>query len=155
MPSNTSPTTIPLFYRIFFQFIDPAICIWGASMDFFIPTVVLSSHIPNLSADIGHTMVLKQRGGAMLNFAVISALLLRYTYDLKIWNIVQVAFFIVDLALYWATYEVLSVQGRLSPGTWRAEDWGSIGITAVAGATRAAFLMGVGFGRSTKRVKRS
>lgn len=91
----------------------------------------------------------------MLNFAIISAFLFRYTYDLKIWSIVQVAFFTVDLALYWAIYEVLSVQGRLRPGTWRAEDRGSIGIKVVAGATRAAFLMGVGFRKSKGKGKRS
>jgi hypothetical protein len=150
---KTSPnTTIPAFYLVFFQIIDPLICLWGASMDFFTPNVVLSSHVPNPNADMGHVMILQQRGGAMLNFGFISAVLLRYTYDLQIWKIVQIALFIVDLAVYYAAYQVLGAQGRLSPKTWRAEDWGSVGITVVAGAVRIAFMMGVGLkkGRSGK-----
>jgi hypothetical protein len=39
----------------------------------------------------------------MLNFAVFSDVLLRYTYDPEISKIVQSAVFIVDLALYYTT----------------------------------------------------
>ena len=148
----TSPkTTIPSFYLIFFQWIDPVICIWSASMDFLTPATVLSSHVPNPHVDIGHTMIMQQRGGAMLNFAVISAALLRYTYDAQIWRIVQSAFFIVDLSLYYAAYQVLGAQGRLDPTKWRWEDWGSVVISAVAGAARVAFLMGVGLEKGMKK----
>jgi hypothetical protein len=148
MLQTSPPHTIPSFYLLFFQTLDPLICLWGASMDFLTPRTVLSSHIPNPPApDPGHIMILQQRGGAMLNFAVISAVLLRYTYDLQIWKIVQAAFLIVDLALYYAAWQVLGAQGRLSPSTWRVEDWGSVGITVVAGAVRVAFLMGVGLGK--------
>jgi hypothetical protein len=143
-------SSIPLFYRIFFQYLDPLICVWGAYMDFFDPRLVLSSHIPNPTPDIGHAMILKQRGGGMLNFGFVSAVLLRYTYDHKIWNIIQIADFLVDVAYFWAVYEVLSVQGRLGVSTWRAEDWGSVVITGTAGLVRLAFLARVGFGDGRK-----
>lgn len=110
------------------------------------PTTVLSSHIPSPTPDIGHAMILKQRGGGMLNFGIISAVLLRYTPDMNVWRIVQLSCFVVDLAYYWAVWEVLAKQGRLNVGTWRAEDWGSIGITVFAGLVRLAFLARVGFG---------
>lgn len=142
-----SKSTIPLPYRLFFQYLDPLICLWGAYMDFFDPRLVLSSHIPTPSLDIGHAMILKQRGGGMLNFGFVSAFLLRYTYDLNVWNIIQVANFIVDVAYFWAVYEVLRAQGRLGVGTWRAEDWGSVMITGTAGVVRLAFLARVGFAR--------
>jgi hypothetical protein len=145
MSQATSPS-IPAFYRIFFTYVDPIICAWGASMDFFMPTTVLSSHIPSPTPDIGHAMILKQRGGGMLNFGIISAVLLRYTPDMNVWRIVQLSCFVVDLAYYWAVWEVLAKQGRLNVGTWRAEDWGSIGITVFAGLVRLAFLARVGFG---------
>ncbi|KAF1915005.1 hypothetical protein BDU57DRAFT_520291 [Ampelomyces quisqualis] len=149
---KTSPaTTIPLFYRIFFQYLDPLICVWGAYMDFFDPRLVLSSHIPAPTPDIGHAMILKQRGGGMLNFGFVSAVLLRYTYDVNIWNIVQVADFLVDLAYFWAVYEVLIAQGRLGISSWRVEDWGSLVITGTAGLVRAAFLAKVGFGKEGKK----
>ena len=145
--------TIPLLYRVFFTWVDPIICVWGAYMDFFDPTLVLSSHIPNPTPDIGHAMILKQRGGGMLNFGFISAVLLRYTYDLKVWSIVQISDFIVDLAYFWAVYGVLREQERLDVGKWRAEDWGSVVITVTAGLVRLAFLAGVGFKTTTKTVR--
>lgn len=92
----------------------------------------------------------------MLNFGFVSAVLLRYTYDPHIWNIVQIANFIVDVAYFWAVYEVLNVQGRLGVSSWRAEDWGAIAITGTAGVMRLAFLARVGFGKGGKsRAKRT
>ena len=153
MPSIIpSYARIPAFYRIFFTYIDPIICLWGASMDFFLPTLVLSSHIPSPpTPDQGHIMILKQRGGGMLNFGIVSAVLLRYTDDVNVWKIVQVACFVVDLAYYWSVWEVLGNQGRLNVATWRSEDWGSVVITGFAGAARLAFMMGVGFGKDAKK----
>lgn len=150
---TSPPHTIPLFYTIFFTWLDPLICLWGAYMDFFLPTLVLSSHIPAPTPDIGHSMILKQRGGGMLNFGIISAVLLRYTYDPYIWSIVQIATFVVDVAYFLAVYEVLSAQGRLGVETWRAEDWGSVVITGIAGVARLAFLARVGFRTGRSRVK--
>ncbi|CAN9367452.1 unnamed protein product [Alternaria alternata] len=143
MSQPTSPS-IPAFYRIFFTYVDPIICAWGAIMDFFMPTTVLSSHIPSPTPDIGHVMILKQRGGGMLNFGIISA-------DMNVWRIVQLSCFVVDLAYYWAVWEVLAKQKRLDMGTWRAEDWGSIGITAFAGLVRLAFLARVEFGEAKNK----
>jgi hypothetical protein len=150
MSPQHAVSNIPLFYHIFFTWLDPIICVWGAYMDFFDPRLVLSSHIPSPTPDIGHSMILKQRGGGMLNFGFISAVLLRYTTDIQIWRIVQISDFIVDLAYLWAVYEVLSAQGRLGVSTWRAEDWGALAITGTAGIVRLAFLAGVGFKKGTK-----
>lgn len=113
-------------------------------MDFFDPNLVLTSHIPDLTADVGHKMILRQRGGGMLNFGFISAFLLRYTGDVQVWRLVQISDLIVDFAYFWAVYSTLSVQQRLDPVTWRAEDWGSIVITGTATVTRIAFLTRVG-----------
>ncbi|KAF2683445.1 hypothetical protein K458DRAFT_419044 [Lentithecium fluviatile CBS 122367] len=151
-----SPSTwCPAFYRIFFTWLDPIICVWGAYMDFFDPTLVLSSHIPDLPHDIGHAMILRQRGGGMLNFGFISAVLLRYTTDTTIWRIVQFACLIVDFTYFWGAFGALSAQGRLAAATWRAEDWGAVAITGTATLVRVLFLMGVGLGSGKKAVKRS
>jgi hypothetical protein len=141
---NMATPQVPLFYRIFFTYLDPLICVWGAYMDFFDPALVLSSHIPNHIPDIGHSMILKQRGGGMLNFGFLSFFLLRYTQDLAIWRLVQIADLIVDFAYFWAVYEALASQGRLGAASWRVEDWAAIGITGAATLTRLAFLAGVG-----------
>jgi hypothetical protein len=152
--AQTPSTRYPAFYRIFFTWLDPLVCIWGAYMDFFDPTLVLSSHIPNLPADIGHTMILRQRGGGMLNFGFISAVLLRYTTDLNIWRIVQFACLIVDFTEFWGGFGALGTQGRLDVGTWRVEDWATMGITGTATLVRMAFLMGIGLGSAGNKVKK-
>lgn len=136
---------IPSFYRFFFTIIDPMICIWGAYMDFFDPRMVLSSHILADTPDIGHIMILAQRGGGMLNFGFISAVLLRYTQDPKIWHIVEIANLIVDFTYFPAVFGALRAQGRVLPETWRAEDWGSLAITGFVTLVRLAFLARVGF----------
>ncbi len=123
-------------------------------MDFFDPRLVLSAHIPDPTVTLGSAMILKQRGGAMLNFGFISAVLLRYTYDINIWTFVQIADFIVDVTVFWGIYDALEAQGRLDAGTWRKEDWGSIVITAVATITRLAFMAGIGFKKASKTTKR-
>ena len=91
----------------------------------------------------------------MLNFGFISAVLLRYSTDMNVWKIVQVADFIVDLAYFWAVYGALDAQHRLSPSTWRAEDWGSFAITGTATLSRVLFLMGVGLGTRSKTTKKA
>ncbi|KAF9692457.1 hypothetical protein EKO04_009333 [Ascochyta lentis] len=142
---QSSSRAIPSFYRVFFTIIDPIICIWGAYMDFFDPRMVLSSHILADTPDIGHVMILKQRGGAMLSFGFTSAVLLRYTQDIKIWHLVQIALLIVDFAYFPAVFGALNEQMRVLPETWRAEDWGSLAITGTATLVRLAFLARAGF----------
>ncbi|KAF2737852.1 hypothetical protein EJ04DRAFT_510039 [Polyplosphaeria fusca] len=148
------PAQYPLLYRLFFTWVDPVICVWGAYMDFFDPALVLSSHIPNPKVDIGHIMILRQRGGGMLNFGFISAFLLRYTNDAQIWKMVQIADLVVDFAYFWAVHGALKAQNRLDPTTWRAEDWGAIFITGTATVMRLAFLSGVGLDGSKKKTNK-
>lgn len=142
---QTSSQHIPPFYRIFFTIIDPIICVWGAYMDFFDPQMVLSSHILANTPDIGHIMILKQRGGSMLGWGFISAFLLRYTQDIKIWHIVEIAILLVDFAYFPAVFGALNAQMRVLPETWRAEDWGSLIVTGTATLVRLAFLARLGF----------
>jgi hypothetical protein len=114
-------------------------------MDFFDPRMVLSSHILADTPDIGHIMILKQRGGGMLGWGFISAFLLRYTQDIKIWHIVEIAILLVDFAYFPAVFGALNAQMRVLPETWRAEDWGSLVVTGTATLVRLAFLARLGF----------
>ncbi|OHE90965.1 hypothetical protein CORC01_13742 [Colletotrichum orchidophilum] len=96
-----------------------------------------------------------QIAGHLLSNALLSALLLRATHDLKIWRIYQLALLIVDASLLYGTFASYALQGRLANplSTWRLEDWGALSITLLAGLTRAAFLFGVGFPAKERTVK--
>lgn len=104
-------------------------------------------------------MILKQRGGTMLNFGFISAFLLRYSSDPKIWHIVQIGLLITDFAYFPAVFGALNAQHRVLPETWRAEDWGSLVVTGVATLVRLAFCARIGFAEEAefeeKKVKKS
>ncbi|KAL1646705.1 hypothetical protein SLS61_007780 [Didymella pomorum] len=155
MSQSTPPARgIPVFYRLFFTWLDPIICLWGAYLDFFAPRTVLSSHILNDTPDIGHIMILKQRGGNMLNFGFISAFLLRYTSDLKIWHIIEIGLLITDFAYFPAVFGAMNAQHRVLPETWRAEDWGSLVVTGFATLVRLAFCARVGFSGEEDRMSK-
>lgn len=143
--------SIPAFYRLFFTWADPLLCLWAAYMDFFTPTVVLSSHIPSPDPDVGHVMILGQRGGHFLCFFMLSGILLRYTTDIKIWHIVELGLLVTDFAYFWAVYGALGEQGRLWPEEWRPEDWGSVVVTGAVGLVRLTFLARVGFWEEGKK----
>ncbi len=150
-------TNIPVFYRFYFRWSDPAICLWGAYMDFVTPAFVLNAFVPALIAPRNpyFDFTLQQLGGALLMLSFIDVVLLRYTNDIKIWKILQVAVLIYDLSLLYSNYSSLSQQGRLNFGALRWEDWGGIIITAQAAVVRTAFLLGVGLSQGKKRTKRS
>lgn len=147
MPQPPAAPThpVPAFYRFFFTTLDPLLSLWATYLDIFIPATVLSSHIPSSVPDTGHVMILAQRAGHMLNCFILSAILLRYTRDIKIWHIVELGLLATDFAYAWAAYGALEAQGRLWPEEWRAEDWGSLGITGVVTLVRLAFLARAGF----------
>ena len=143
-PTKTPPQEIPPFYLTFFTTVDPLLCLWGAYMDFLTPDIVLSSHIPSPSADEGHRMILAQRGGLLLCLGFLSAVLLRYTRDIKVWHILEAGLLVSDAAYFWAAGGVLKGQGRLWPEMWRGEDWGALGVTGVVTLVRLGFLARVG-----------
>ena len=150
-------SNIPGFYRFYFSWSDPAICLWGAYIDFFTPAFVSNAFLPssiqkwNPSFDF----TLQQLGGALLMLAFIDIVLLRYTKDVKIWKIIQGAVLIYDLSLLYSNYTSLQQQGRLSFGALRWEDWGGIFVSAQAAVVRSVFLLGVGLSKDEKVIKKS
>ncbi len=152
--SESSTPAIPAFYRIFFTYIDPLVASWGAYMDFFTPDTVLNSFVPNSARNPAHDMLFQQLGGGLLNIAFLSAVLLRYTNDVKIWKIVQLGILIVDVVGLYSLWDGLGRQGRLDPRGWRGEDWGCVGITGFVTVLRMMFMAEVGFRSGRARMKR-
>lgn len=146
-------SNIPTFYRLYFSWLDPAVCVWGSYMDFFTPAFVVAATLPpSISPhNTYYDWVLYQLGGALLSILVIDVVLLRYTNDINIWKIWEVAVLVYDLGLLYSFYRALELQGRLSFGALRFEDWGAIVITAQAAVVRSAFILGVGLSASGSR----
>lgn len=148
-----SADDIPLLYRLYFQWSDPLVCLWAFYMDFFTPEVVINAFIPLHVAPHNpqHDFLLQQLGGGILMLGILDVVLLRYSKDVMVWKILEGATLVYDLVLLYSIYDALGRQGRLSLHDMRAtEDWGSIGITALAAVVRTAFLLDVGMGGKGK-----
>lgn len=137
---------IPLFYRIFFTWIDPAISIPSIWAHFASPDFILDAYIPKAMSvrNPDHDMLFFHLAGSFMTISVMSAVLLRYTSDLGVWKIVQFGIILYDFEICYSTWYFLGKQGRLNPAVWRSEDWGNLVFMAVIVAVRLAFLTGVG-----------
>lgn len=148
---------MPAFYRIWFTWVDPIIAGHAVYMDFFTPDTVLNAFIPDSPRNPAHDMLFHQMGGGMLHIAFVSAVLLRYTSDVKVWRIVQGGILLVDLVGLGSLWHTLGRQGRRHPAGWRFEDWACVVILGFVTLLRLSFLAGLGFPRrrAAARVKRS
>ncbi|KAK3716706.1 hypothetical protein LTR37_006336 [Vermiconidia calcicola] len=148
MPDNDF-SHIPAFYRFYFRWSDPAVCLWATYMDFFTPDVVVNAFVPaSISARNEYQdFLLQQLGGSTLMLAFLAIVLLRYTSDVKIWKILEAAVLVYDFSLLYSSWYALDYQGRLSVGALRWEDWGGIAITGQAVFVRTAFLLGAGLSK--------
>ncbi|KAI9792566.1 MAG: hypothetical protein M1816_002086 [Peltula sp. TS41687] len=141
-------TAIPLFYRIFFTWIDPLNAIWAAYGHFFQPDMVLNAYIPDSARNPPHDMLFQHLGGALLNIAFVDAVLLRYTDDVRVWKIVQAGVLILDWVMIYSLWDALARQGRLQPAVWRLEDWGCVVMNGFITAVRSLFIAEVAFRRN-------
>lgn len=137
---------IPLFYRVFFTWIDPAISIPSIWAHFAAPDFILNTYIPKSMSvrNPDHDMLFFHLAGSFMTISVMSAVLLRYTGDLGVWKIVQFGIILYDFEICYSTWHFMGKQGRLDPAVWRSEDWGNLVFMAVIVAVRLAFLSGVG-----------
>ncbi|KKY29595.1 putative beta-mannosidase mnda [Diaporthe ampelina] len=124
---------IPLFYRIFFTWVDPAISIPSIWAHFATPDFILDTYIPKAVSvrNPDHDMLFFHLAGSFMTIAVMSAVLLRYTSDLGVWRIVQAGIVLYDFEILYSTWHFLRKPGRLAPAVWRSEDWGNLVFIAV------------------------
>jgi len=141
-----STDSIPLFYRFYFLWSDPLVCLWAVYMNFFTPAFVVNAFVPPSipSHDPLNDFLLQQFGGSLLMLAFLDIVLLRYSKDVTVWKILEGATLLYDLVMLWSVYDALGKQGRLGLDGIRGEDWGGIGITGLAVVVRSAFLLNVG-----------
>lgn len=95
------PSHIPAFYRFYFRWSDPLICLWGAYIDFFNPAFLSNAFLPSSQQpwNPAFNFTLQQLGGALLMLAIIDVVMLRYTEDVGVWKILQGAVLVYDLSL--------------------------------------------------------
>ncbi|KAJ9144061.1 hypothetical protein NKR23_g6169 [Pleurostoma richardsiae] len=166
-PSVSTRPKVAFVYTLWFTWIDPVLSLIGAYGGFFVPNLLLASYIPdtvaspaapkelspnpNAMANPAHALIFNQLGGFFLLTFTLSTFLLRYTPDFTIWSLYEGAILIVDVIILVATALAYANQGRLSPFTWRPEDWFSVLVTGLCAVLRAGFVLRIGVGEKEKR----
>ncbi len=149
---------IPLFYRIFFLYIDPLICLLSIYLFFFDhPTYILNGIPSSLSTPALQTpelpplvqLLITGLGAYSLCIFTMQIFLLRQFSDapdginVRIWRIVLFSILLTDLGLIYGVYRV-DAEGLLDVKGWTRGDWSNYGILGTVIAVRTAFLLGIG-----------
>lgn len=152
-------SSIPGFYRVFFQSIDPLVATSAIYVNLFDLDTALGSVFPTSHPYFAltplHDFILNQLNGAFLTIIFLQVVLLRYTNDIGIWKIFEASILLMDFAVFYSVWVALGAQNRLQLDAIRGEEWGYIGITAIVALIRALFLVNVGFSEAaTERKKK-
>ena len=146
----------PLPYQVFFLYVEPIATLVGAYYAFFLPETYLqltqSSRFAGILALPTATLVaMRGLGNMYLAFALSEALVLRTTYDLKVWRMFLLVLLIADFGHLYSC-QPLGLDVYYDVAKWNAIDWGNIGFVYVGATVRICFLAGIGMG-GPKRVK--
>jgi hypothetical protein len=142
--SQQTGSILQAIYNFTFLWYDPIGCVWGLYLNMFHPDHFLRLYVPNAVPDQTHGVLHGYIGGAMISFAVIQGVLLRYTDDVKVWRIINVGMIAWDACILRGCYITLAAQGKLAPGTWGFDDRLAVGLPALVGLVRVLYVAGVG-----------
>jgi hypothetical protein len=133
--------SIPNYYRVLFHYLDPVGLLLGSYIYFFHPDGALAMLIPNASRNPQHDILFYQMTGFLMGYAWLHIVLLRYTDDVNVWRILEVAALFFDAFHASGTIATLSGQGRLNPSTWRLIDWAMTSFVVFISSSRIAFVI--------------
>lgn len=139
-------THIPLFYRLFFLYIDPLFNLSGIYVSFLDHTAYLSMGVPRSLTTTPTPIteyLIMALGSWSLSILVIQTLLLQQYRDVKLWKIVMFGILLTDFGLVYGLYAA-NPTGIWQVGKWMQGEWISHGIFATVIPIRMAFLAGVG-----------
>ena len=144
----------PLPYQVFILYIEPIATLIGAYYAFFMPETYLqltqSSRFAGILAMPTATLVaMRSLGNMYLAFALSEALVLRATYDLKVWRMFLLVLLIADFGHLYSCLP-LGLDVYYDVAKWNAIDWGNIGFVYVGATIRILLLAGVGMGGPKK-----
>jgi hypothetical protein len=142
--------SLPLWYKIFFLWIEPIATLAGAYFAIFEQRQYLDlTHAPSSPGalvPLGTSIALTQLGNLYLLFAISEALILRSTTEIKVWRALLVGMLIADVG-HLLSVAPLRPEVYYDILNYNAIDWGNVVFVYVGASTRIAFLSGVGLGK--------
>lgn len=156
MASQRVGFRLPAAYRVFFLLIEPLSALAGAFYNHFRQKRYLelldAASAPS-DVSLSTSVAMSQLANMYLFFALNEALVLRSTWDLRVWRTVLLVLLIADVGHLYSMWE-------LGPGIyynvtgWNAGDWGNIPWVYAGATMRICFLAGVGLEDSKRSQKR-
>ena len=149
--SASTHGVMPSFYKFFFLYIEPFATIIGAYYSFLQQQIYLdlthSISSPQHGIPVSTQIVLTQLSNLYFCFALIEALVLRATSDLKVWRTLLICLLIADFGHLYSVHAV-GWQVYWNVLGWNAIDWGNVAFVYAGATMRICFLSGLGVGRS-------
>ena len=142
----------PLFYRLFFLWIEPLSTVVGAYWAHFLPTTYIQlTHAASAPASdsllpLSTRIVLSQLANLYFLFTLNEALVLRSTDDIRVWRTLLFGLLIADFGHLYSIY-TLGIDIYWSISKWNAIDWGNIAFVYAGALTRISFLLGIGLSK--------
>ena len=141
-------------YRCFFLYIEPFSALLGAYYAFSQPEIYLdlthAASSPKVDIPISTQIILGQLSNLYLFFAMNEALVLRATFDLRVWRTTLFCLLVADIGHLYSVRS-LGLQIYWNISQWNSIDWGNIGFVYLGAATRISFLLGYGVVSSQAR----
>ncbi|KAK8932756.1 hypothetical protein H634G_07071 [Metarhizium anisopliae BRIP 53293] len=147
---------LPLVYRLFFLLLEPVSALVGAYFNHFRQSDYLAL-LDGVSAPsdasalpLGTSVAMSQLANMYFFFAVNEALVLRSTWDMRVWRTVLLVMLVADFGhLY--SMRALGPAIYYDVFGWNAGDWGNVPWVYAGAALRICFLAGVGLRDSKRR----
>jgi len=98
-------------------------------------------------------IIYDQLAACYMLFAFNQAVTLRVVQDVYVWKVLLFGMALCDAAHIYSIWAEMGANVFLSPGTWRSEDWVTVGTTAGPLILRTAFVLGVGLANERKGKK--
>lgn len=152
--------TIPLLYRLFFLYIEPFSTAVGAYYAALDQKAYMHLTLPSLAGGyLGTTVstresiVLYQLANLYMVFALNEALVLRATNDIRVWKVFLLGLLIADFG-HVASVHPVGWEVYYRFWEWNSMYWGNLGFVYVGATFRTCFLLGLGLGGKSGKVKR-
>jgi hypothetical protein len=153
-PISMATTHIPLYYRLFFLYIEPLSALLGAIAAGAYPGnyLALTEHTAAddvIPLPLGMHVSLRQLANMYLLFTLNEALVLRVTSDQRVWRALLLNLAIADVG-HLVSVAPMGAAVYYDVARWNAMDWGNVPFVYVGLLSRVCFLLGWGVKSKTE-----
>lgn len=145
LSSNTANMWI--IYRFFFQKLDPLIMLWSGYVNLRNGSFSSSLFFNNSSTQHRDAFVLEQMFALMTTVAAMTAMMLHYTDDIKVWRMIQVVLLVWNFVCLNDTTFAVRLTGPLERVSRGVDCVYCVEVCTILIIVRLCFLMGVGIWR--------